>query len=95
MPEIHELSAADLRAAYDARSLSPIEVVDALYERIDRLEPLLRAFITQTREEARSQAKLAAREWRLCESDEPPALLGIPITIKDLVDVQGAPTTMG
>ncbi|MXX32393.1 MAG: amidase [Chloroflexi bacterium] len=95
MPEIHELSAADLRAAYDARSLSPIEVVDALYERIDRLEPSLRAFITQTREEARSQAKLAAREWRFRESDEPPALLGIPITIKDLVDVQGAPTTMG
>jgi len=95
VPEIHELSAADLRSAYDSRSLSPIEVVDALFERIDRLELSLHAFITQTRDSALMQARVAAREWRLRESDDPPALLGIPITIKDLVDVQGAPTTMG
>ena len=95
MSKIHELSAQELRAAYDSRSLSPIEVVEALFDRIDRLEPSLHAFITRTRESALSQARVATREWRFRESDDPPALLGIPITIKDLVDVQGAPTTMG
>ncbi len=95
MPQIHELSALELRAAYDSRSLSPIEVVEALGDRIDRLEPSLHAFITQTRDSALSHARVAAREWRLRESEEPPPLLGIPVTIKDLVDVQGAPTTMG
>lgn len=95
MPEIHELSAGDLSEAYDSRRLSPIEVVEALYDRIDALEPSLHAFITQTRESALTQARVAAREWRFRESEEPPPLLGIPVTIKDLVDVQGAPTTMG
>lgn len=95
MPEIHELSATDLREAYASRRLSPIEVVEALYERIEALEPSLRAFITQTKEAALTQARVAAREWRFRESEDPPPLLGIPVTIKDLVDVQGAPTTMG
>lgn len=95
MPEIHELSALELRAAYNSRSLSPIEVVEALFDRIERLEPSLHAFITQTRDSALTQARVAAREWRFRESEEPPPLLGIPVTIKDLVDVQGAPTTMG
>ena len=95
MPEIHELSALELRAAYDSRSLSPIEVVEALFDRIDLLEPSLHAFITQTRDAAAVQAGVAAREWRVRESEEPPPLLGIPVTIKDLVDVQGVPTTMG
>ena len=95
MTEIHELSAAELRAAYESRSLSPVEVVESLFERIDSLEPSLNAFISQTRESVLTQARVAAREWRFREGDEPPPLLGIPVTIKDLVDVQGAPTTMG
>ncbi len=95
MPYLYELSAIELREAYASRQLSPVEVVGALFERIDSLEPLLHAFTTQTREAALAQARVAAREWRLRESEDPPPLLGIPITIKDLVDVQGAPTTMG
>lgn len=95
MPEIHELSALDLRAAYETRELSPVEVVEALLERLDWLEPSLNAFVTLTRESAMAEARVAAREWWLRESDEPPPLLGVPVTIKDLVDVHGAPTMMG
>jgi len=93
--EIYELSAGELRAAYQSRALSPVEVVESIFERIDSLEPSLNVFITQTRESALAQARIAAREWRFREADESPPLLGIPVTIKDLVDVQGAPTTMG
>ena len=93
MAEIHELSAVQLREAYAARALSPVEVVDAILARIERLEPLLHAFITLTAESAREQAREAERRW-LRDADHPP-LLGVPVTIKDLVDVAGVPTTMG
>ena len=94
MSEFYELSARELRAGYEARTFSPEEVVTAIFERIEALEPSLHAFICQTRDPALDQARDADRTWRLLTGNQPP-LLGIPITIKDLVDVQGAPTTMG
>lgn len=95
MPAIHELSARELHAGYEARTFSPEEVVTAIFERINALEPSLNAFISQTRESALEQARDAARAWRLRDGKQLPPLLGIPITLKDLVDVQGVPTTMG
>ncbi len=95
MAEIHELSARELRAGYQARTCSPEEVVEAIFERIDTLEPSLHAFISQTRESALEQARVATRAWSSRDGKPPPPLLGIPITVKDLVDVQGVPTTMG
>lgn len=95
MAEIYELSAGELRAAYQSRALSPLEVVESIFERIDALEPSLNVFITQTRESALAQARNATREWRSRDREELPPLSGIPVTIKDLVDVQGAPTTLG
>lgn len=95
MAEIHERSACELRAGYEARTFSPEEVVEAIFERIDALEPSLKAFITEIRDSALDQARVAARRWRSRKANELPALLGIPVTIKDLVDVRGVPTTMG
>ena len=95
MAEIHELSAFDLRAAYQSRKLSPVEALEALFRRIDRLEPSIHAFITQTRDLALSQARAAELAWMRPDTDVRPPMLGIPVTIKDLVDVEGVPTTMG
>ena len=95
MAEIHELSAFDLRAAYQSRELSPVEALEALFRRIDRLEPSIHAFITQTRDLALSQARAAEQAWMRPDTDVRPPMLGIPVTIKDLVDVEGVPTTMG
>ena len=95
MTEIHELSASQLRAAYQSHKLSPVEALEAVFARIDALEPALHAFISETRDLARSQAREAERAWRRAGAEPLPPLLGIPITIKDLVDVAGVPTTMG
>ncbi len=95
MPEIHELTAVELRQAYRSRELSPVEAVDAIFARIDLLEPSLHAFITETRELAMEQAREAERQWLRPERWLQKPLLGIPLTIKDLVDVAGVPTTMG
>lgn len=95
MTEFYELSAGELRAGYEARSFTPEEVVEAIFERIDALEPSLNAFISQTRDSALDQARDAARAWRVRDGKQPPPLLGVPITIKDLVDIKDVPTTMG
>ena len=95
MAEIHELSALELHAAYRTRQLSPVEVLEALFARIDKLEPSVHALMTQTPELALSQARAAEREWLSSDANDQPPMLGIPVTIKDLVDVAGAPTTMG
>lgn len=75
------------------RALSPVEVVEECLERIERLNPLLNAFLTVLAEEARREARYAAEALRRGEDWGP--LHGIPIGVKDLINVEGAPTTAG
>ena len=95
MAEIHELSAEQLLGAYRTRELSPVEVLEAVSARIDAMEPSLHAFITECRELAMSQARKAEQAWRRGDGEDTPPLLGVPVTLKDLVDLKGIPTSMG
>ncbi len=95
MAEIWELSALELRAVYASRALSPVEALEGILARIDALEPSVHAFITETRELALAQAREAERLWLHGDAAPGSALLGIPVTLKDLVDLAGVPTTMG
>ena len=93
------LSAAELRAAYATGDLSPREVCIAVLQRAELLNPTLRAFLSFMGESALERAKAAEAEWsrrrRRGETREAPPLLGVPVSVKDTVDVAGAPTTMG
>ncbi len=97
--ELGWLTAGELRAAYAAGSLSPREVCAAVLERAERLNPTLRAFLSYMGEAAMGQAAAAESEWgkrrRQGETLDAPLLLGVPVSIKDAVDVAGVPTTMG
>ena len=103
--DVHELSALNamsavqLRRAYAGGELSPLEVVEHLLARIAALEPSLHAFITVTADAALEQAQAATQRWAQLraagETDAAPPLLGVPVTVKDLVDLRGVPTTMG
>lgn len=59
--------------------------------RIDKLDPVLNAFIRLDHETALADAKLAAHEIAAGRSRGP--LHGVPIGIKDVIDVAGQPTT--
>ena len=85
-------SIRDAGALIRSRSLSPIDLVQQCLERIDK-RPELNAFITVMREQALAGAQTAARE--LAAGRDRGALHGIPISVKDLVDVAGTPTTSG
>jgi aspartyl-tRNA(Asn)/glutamyl-tRNA(Gln) amidotransferase subunit A len=91
MSELHWLSAVSAAAAIRDRKLSPVELLQALLQRIDRLDPKLNAFIRVDRERALAAAREAEREIVSGRTRGP--LHGIPVGIKDIIDVAGLPTT--
>src|SRR5258705_12487509 len=84
---------AELSPAFGARSLSPVDAVEALLERIRRRDAALHAFIAVYATEARLAAEGADRAIRSGHRVGP--LLGVPIALKDLVDLEGRVTTGG
>src|SRR6185503_2676207 len=77
----------ELGAAFRARRLSPVEATQLCLDRIARLDPTLHAFITVTGELALEQARAAAAELERGHDRGP--LHGVPIALKDLVDMAG------
>ena len=88
---LHWLSASDASRAFAVKQLSPVELVTALLERISVLDPKLNAFIRLDAEAAISAARQAEAEIARGQIRGP--LHGIPVGIKDIIDVVGLPTT--
>jgi len=84
---------AELSRAFGARTLSPVDAVEALLERIRRRDPVLHAFIALYEVDARLAAEGADRAIRSGHRVGP--LHGVPIALKDLVDLEGRVTTGG
>lgn len=96
MSDLAALDAVALRQAYLRRGLSPVEVVDAAFERVAELDPRLNALVTPTRELALHTARAAEQRYLRGEAAGPgDALLGVPVTVKDNLPTEGIRTTMG
>ena len=85
--------AAKAAALIRDRKLSPVEYVDVVLKAIDRAQPKLNCFRVVMAEEARRDAKKA--EEAVTRGDKLGPLHGIPVSIKDLVDVKGVHTRHG
>ena len=81
------LTVSALSREIAARRLSPVDIVDDCLSRIDRLEPRLRAFVSVTAADARLAAEAADKAIRSGHAVGP--LHGIPIAVKDLVEIEG------
>lgn len=81
----------DASAALQARTLSPVELTEALLAHVERLNPHLAAFVTVTAERALADARAA--EAALRRGDAPSPLTGVPIGLKDIYDTAGIRTT--
>jgi aspartyl-tRNA(Asn)/glutamyl-tRNA(Gln) amidotransferase subunit A len=90
---IDKLSLANLSKLIHDRQVTPLEVVEVCLERIEKLNPTINAFITVLTDTAREEAEQAAAAIKRGEDWGP--LHGIPIGVKDLIDVAGVPTTAG
>ncbi|MFD8817837.1 amidase [Streptomyces sp. NPDC059627] len=76
--------------------MSPVEVAEHCLRRMDELDPRLNAFCHRADDEVRKAAAAAADlVVRAASPDDLPPFLGVPLPVKDLVDVAGWPTTHG
>lgn len=82
----------DLRDALRARRFSATELVRAQIDRIQRLDGTLNSVVVRPFEQALAAA--AASDERLARG-EGGALEGVPVTIKEAINVRGLPTTVG
>ena len=90
--EITGKSASELAGLIRARELSPVEVVEAHLRRVESLNPRLNAVVTlapDALERAREAEAAAAR------GQAAGALHGVPLTVKDTIDVRALRTTGG
>jgi aspartyl-tRNA(Asn)/glutamyl-tRNA(Gln) amidotransferase subunit A len=88
-----EPDATALLEAFRARTLSPVEALDAALGRIARDDPALHAFRLVDAERARAQA--AASEGRHRRGTPLGLLDGVPVAIKDVLLTRGWPTLRG
>lgn len=91
MSDLGFLGLAEAAALMRARKLSPVELVTALLDRIERLDGSYSAFLTLTPEPAlaaarQAEAEIAAGRWR-------GPFHGVPYALKDIIDAEGLPTT--
>jgi aspartyl-tRNA(Asn)/glutamyl-tRNA(Gln) amidotransferase subunit A len=98
MTNLIDLSITEAVQALRSGEISSRELTIACLERIDRLEPRLHAFITLTPDLALRQA--AAADARLAGARRDPslslpALLGVPIAVKDVLCLEGVRATAG
>lgn len=75
------------------RDLSPVELLEAYFSRIEEVEPILNSYILVTKEHALLQAKNAESEIMRGHYKGP--LHGVPFALKDVVSVAGLPNTAG
>ena len=85
--------AMKLREMIQARQISPVEVVTAFLERIDKINPTINAYCTLVPEMALEAARKA--ESAVMKGGDTGPLTGIPVSIKDVTSVAGVRTTFG
>lgn len=91
--EIPQLEATTLRDAIRTKNLSPVEVVDAIVQRVEQLDPVVHAFCTFLPDAARADARRLEAE-QMAGRDIGP-LAGVPISIKDLLALKGVRMSAG
>jgi len=92
MSELWALTATELLEGFRKKTLSPVEVTQAVLARIEQLNPKLNAFCLVS-ETALEDAKASEARWT---AGQPRGLLdGVPVSIKDIILTKGWPTLRG
>lgn len=84
---------AELAPQIETGNVSPSDILDACVHKIEKYDSILNAYITKTFELAREYVGVLEKELE-CGIRRGP-LHGIPIALKDLIDLEGFPSTAG
>ncbi|MBO9513302.1 MAG: amidase [Variovorax sp.] len=87
------LSAAELAAAYAKGQLDPVLVLRAVLERLQAVQPHIRAVVSMDESAALAAAQASAARWKRAAPLSP--LDGVPLTVKDNIPVAGLPCQWG
>ncbi|MBW1864008.1 MAG: amidase, partial [Deltaproteobacteria bacterium] len=94
MTDLWKLSGLEIGTLIAKREITSQEVVRTFFERIDRINPKISAYVTLCQEEALTEAKSV--DETLDKGDKPSnPLFGVPVSIKDLIETKGVLTTHG
>ncbi|SFW52644.1 amidase [Amycolatopsis australiensis] len=93
MTELPDLTAVELVAQYRAKTLSPVEVTEAVLARIEAREPELHALYAYDPSAAREDAKASEARWASGEALGP--IDGVPLTLKENIATRGTPVPLG
>ncbi len=91
--DLTQRPAHELLAMFAARSVSPVEVTQAVLDRIEAINPAINAFCLVAADEALAAAAASEIRWQRGEPVGP--LDGVPTSIKDLILTKGWPTRRG
>jgi aspartyl-tRNA(Asn)/glutamyl-tRNA(Gln) amidotransferase subunit A len=89
--DLHFMTVAEMAAAIEKKALSPVELTEALLQRIEAINPQLDAFVTLTAEQARAAARHA--ETEIAKGRYRGPVHGVPFGLKDIYDTAGIHTT--
>ena len=95
--ELTERTATELVELYRSGQASPVEALQQVLDRLERLEPTLNAFILVDADRGMAAARESEQRWIDHRASGSPvgALDGVPVSIKDLLLTQGWPTLRG
>ena len=94
-PLIADTPLAETAAALRSGRLDLFEYLDALFARMDAVEPQVRAFVEEPDRKARVLADARALVAAYPEPGQRPPLFGVPIGVKDIFHAAGLPTRAG
>ncbi|MFI6585635.1 amidase [Embleya sp. NPDC050493] len=89
------MPATEALAAFRARELSPVELLDAVVERARAVEPVVNAVVETLHEQAYEAAREAERRYAGRGGGDPRALEGIPVAAKEEHPIEGHPLRLG
>lgn len=92
--DLHYLTAAQALTLFREKKLSPVELLTALIERAESVEPVINAFAERRFEEALEAAK-AAQERYAGRGEPPRPLEGLAVAVKEEAPIAGQRNTLG
>ena len=91
--ELERLTISEISTRIKKKEISPVETTDFFLSAIERLNPVLNAYVTVTADAARADARRAEKEIRRGNYRGP--LHGVPFSLKDTIATKGIRTTAG
>ncbi len=90
---LNQLTAYEVINLIRKKKITAYEVMQDIFNQIDRVDNLIRAFLVLNKEEALKQAKEI--DIKVKNGEKLPPLAGVAVAIKDIIATQGTETTCG